>query len=113
MAWKKNERGRFTPAQHQKMFDMHKAGMEISDIAEKAGCAWSTVDNAIKKLKGKKPKKNGKKKMPAVLHKALNGTDPTEEQAYLMWALRGALNKVGDKSYFERFVEDTQNGQFG
>lgn len=116
MAWKKSENGRFTTAQREKMYKMYKGGAEISEIAEKAGCAWSTVDNVLKsvlkKLSTKKKVGTKRKKMPSALNEALNGTDPAEEAAYLMWALRGSMNKVGGIPYLERLAHDFRNGRF-
>ena len=139
MAWKKTAGGRFSPDQKRKMVSLYlDDGMEISAIAEKAGCAWSSVSNILNKAgvkrrkvqmnpdtfddppkfrfidaKKAEPDEEPEKEMPPILREALNGSDPLQEQDYLVWAMRGTVNKIGDKSYFEKLMEDFKSGRFG
>jgi hypothetical protein len=113
MAWKKNANGRFTPEQHDKIWEMHWAGLEVSEIADKAGCAWSTVQNSINKRSKKKEvgKKSGP---PKVVVDALNrvNEDLSDERKYLLWALRGTLSKFEGQSYLDRLLVELKSGKF-
>jgi len=49
MPWKRDERNRFTNAQHAKMVKMFKDGKSLSEVAESAGCAPQSVSVVLKK----------------------------------------------------------------
>lgn len=137
MAWKRTKTGNYTDKQHLAMVQLRKAKRSIAEIAEQVGCSTTAVKYILRKYEvlgpAKRKTQRGKVQgvpsrsvappLPQPFHQ-LAGLLPEKEpekasdqapavlEAYLRWALQGALRKVGDKSFVDRLIADVADGKF-
>jgi transposase-like protein len=103
MNWKRKGR-RFSNAQKGAIINLYREGLGCPDIAERAGCTANGVRRILKAANVYKDSRNGKKKQKAKA--APTKRKKSEENAYLKWALHGAL-----RGWVDRLIKDIRDGR--
>jgi hypothetical protein len=115
MAWKRAKgNGRlFSEKQKDRMVQMVLDGKSKAEVIKEVGCHRSCLDYILVERFGTPTVKPGMK--PKGAKKIdVEETGPAldeGERDYLLWALRGALNKVGGASYVDRLIADIRDGR--
>lgn len=115
MAWKRNSKGFFTPAQHQKMVKLASSGWTSTEIAKAAGCSPISVRRILRLHLVIATKVRKKEKKNLVMQDS--PYDPSvrtakEENSYLRWVISGIINHTGDNSYVDLLIKDFSEGKF-
>jgi len=115
MSWEKDSKGRFSGLQRSKILRMSLRGWKAPKIAQHVGASNSTIYSIIEaeKKKGTKPSNGGLKKQKPPIDLPTVVESDGKDSGYLLWALSGALRKVGNQNFVDRLIEDIQEGRFG
>lgn len=119
MAWKRDRGRLFSEKQKDRIVEMLLEGKSKSDVGKVVGCHRSCLDYILKVRYGtvevevvrKKWEKESAPK-PAPKPDKAKPQGLNDEQRYLLWALQGALNKVGGVSYVDRLIVDISSGRY-
>lgn len=122
MAWKRAKgKGRlFSDKQKDQIVELAKSGMTKTEIIKEVGIHRSGLDHIlasrlgsvdISAYKGRRKRETVEAVVAASLKQ--DASREQQERDYLLWALRGALSKVGGTNYVDRLIADIRDGRLG